>query len=347
MPVNDDVKCPVCAIPHSAYHQVESALLRAVELLEDPYLRDDGPAPPWEKVNSAIAQARAALRLDVPPSPAGARAAGAQADDGEDFCAVLGAVLMVIRGEEVDADMDGYLGIMEARQFRARLESVEAERDALLAFKTLVHTWLDRHGVPTDPYPEHTATTGCRIRGRMTYLLADLDRAERDALIDALIGEPGPHGLHYDALIPQKTPDNVYKVTAVTGSFPSRDQAVAAILRGVGLTPAQPVPIPAAPRKSTVHEGQALLVAVSLSGELTVLGADGAEAQLQVAEATWDLFDLEGLDEEHFPTRRGLHVWEGSITELGEVGRWAGAWRPATAADLARFGLGGTEENNG
>jgi hypothetical protein len=296
MSTYDDIKCPVCAIPHSAYHQVESALLRAVELLEDPYLRDDGPAPPWEKVNSAIAQARAALRLDVPPSPAGARAAGAQADDGEDFCAVLGAVLMVIRGEEVDADMDGYLGIMEARQFRARLESVEAERDAL---------------------------------------------------IDALIGEPGPHGLHYDALIPQKTPDNVYKVTAVTGSFPSRDQAVAAILRGVGLTPAQPVPIPAAPRKSTVHEGQALLVAVSLSGELTVLGADGAEAQLQVAEATWDLFDLEGLDEEHFPTRRGLHVWEGSIAELGEVDRWAGAWRPATAADLARFGLGGTEENNG
>jgi hypothetical protein len=39
------------------------------------------------------------------------------------------------------------------------------------AFKAWVHSWLDAHGVPHDPEPEHTAQHGCRISGRMQWLL--------------------------------------------------------------------------------------------------------------------------------------------------------------------------------
>lgn len=38
------------------------------------------------------------------------------------------------------------------------------------AFKAYVHAQLDALGVPHDPAPERTATTGCRIENRLQYL---------------------------------------------------------------------------------------------------------------------------------------------------------------------------------
>jgi hypothetical protein len=58
------------------------------------------------------------------------------------------------------------------RALLERVRALEAERDELQAFKDWVHAWLDGVGVPHDPDPEHTAEHGCRISGRMRYLLA-------------------------------------------------------------------------------------------------------------------------------------------------------------------------------
>jgi len=41
----------------------------------------------------------------------------------------------------------------------------------LQGFKTYVHDRLDKAGVPADPNPEQTAKTGCRIEGRLDWVL--------------------------------------------------------------------------------------------------------------------------------------------------------------------------------
>lgn len=41
-------------------------------------------------------------------------------------------------------------------------------------FKEWVNAWLDAHGVPADADPKHTAETGCRISGRMEWLLRNI-----------------------------------------------------------------------------------------------------------------------------------------------------------------------------
>lgn len=46
------------------------------------------------------------------------------------------------------------------------------------AWKAWVHGWLDAAGVPPDPDPEHTAATGCRISGRLRWLLGRATTAE-------------------------------------------------------------------------------------------------------------------------------------------------------------------------
>lgn len=56
------------------------------------------------------------------------------------------------------------------------------------ALKAWVHGWLDAQGVPADPDPEHTAQTGCRISGRLTWLLGRITvaEAERDTAREVL-----------------------------------------------------------------------------------------------------------------------------------------------------------------
>lgn len=63
--------------------------------------------------------------------------------------------------------------------FIAGHDLMATDRDRLLAelakaqaFKSWVHDWLDNAGVPHDPEPEHTKEHGCRISGRMQWLLA-------------------------------------------------------------------------------------------------------------------------------------------------------------------------------
>jgi hypothetical protein len=43
----------------------------------------------------------------------------------------------------------------------------------LQKFKDWVHAWLDGQGVPHDPYPEETKQHGCRVGGRMKWLVAN------------------------------------------------------------------------------------------------------------------------------------------------------------------------------
>ncbi len=50
----------------------------------------------------------------------------------------------------------------------------------LAAFKAYVHERLDQAGVPADPESIHKAA-GCRVGGRLDWLLAQLEAARMDA----------------------------------------------------------------------------------------------------------------------------------------------------------------------
>ena len=71
----------------------------------------------------------------------------------------------------------------DARMIAASREGWPAaivRAQAAEAFKAWVHAWLDGAGVPHDPEPEHTAQHGCRISGRMRFLLSRATTAEAD-----------------------------------------------------------------------------------------------------------------------------------------------------------------------
>jgi hypothetical protein len=55
-----------------------------------------------------------------------------------------------------------------------QIEKIVAERDKLQAFKNWIHDYLDAQGVPRDPDPEGNARHGCRIGGRMSWLVSRL-----------------------------------------------------------------------------------------------------------------------------------------------------------------------------
>jgi hypothetical protein len=59
-------------------------------------------------------------------------------------------------------DQDDDLAVL-SRQFLRALE--------LQKFKDWVHSWLDGQGVPHDPYPDETKEHGCRVGGRMKWLV--------------------------------------------------------------------------------------------------------------------------------------------------------------------------------
>lgn len=56
---------------------------------------------------------------------------------------------------------------------REERDRAEAERDKLAKFKAYVHKRLDDAGVPADPSPEENAKHGCRIEGRLDFVLSD------------------------------------------------------------------------------------------------------------------------------------------------------------------------------
>ncbi len=47
----------------------------------------------------------------------------------------------------------------------------------LAAFKAFVHKWLDDAGVPADPDPQRTLSTGCRVSVRLDWLRTERDQA--------------------------------------------------------------------------------------------------------------------------------------------------------------------------
>lgn len=51
------------------------------------------------------------------------------------------------------------------------LKILEAHRRKLEKFKSYVHTRLDDAGIPANPEPVNNAKSGCRIEGRLNYLI--------------------------------------------------------------------------------------------------------------------------------------------------------------------------------
>lgn len=73
---------------------------------------------------------------------------------------------------------------------------VVVELKKMLAFKAYVHQRLDQAGVPADPEPAENAKHGCRIEGRLNFVLAEpqrlrdavegFEKVARDAIADAM-----------------------------------------------------------------------------------------------------------------------------------------------------------------
>ena len=93
----------------------------------------------------------------------------------------------------------------------------------------------------------------------------------------------------------------------------------------------------------------------------TVLAVDGEAAMEEVIGASEHMEELTYLEErgklpgsayphDHLPEKPGLYVWEGAIAWDNQGTEWVevcfhGTWRPATAADLASFGMPLAPEN--
>lgn len=108
----------------------------------------------------------------------------------EDLARDLGADLaMALNWRDIGYDLPAYrvdptMLVAWADGWPAAVRLARHYRDEtirLQAFKDWVHGWLDAAGVPTDPDPEKTASTGCRIGGRLEWL-----NAGRKKLLDAI-----------------------------------------------------------------------------------------------------------------------------------------------------------------
>lgn len=79
---------------------------------------------------------------------------------------------------------------------RRGYEDARAEIEKLRAFKRYVHERLDAAGVPADPEPEENAKHGCRVEGRLNFVIAkkttDLTAEERAFLVAAIRGSTAP-----------------------------------------------------------------------------------------------------------------------------------------------------------
>lgn len=77
-------------------------------------------------------------------------------------------------------DLDLWMSDEEQNYAREAWGSAISRADAAEKFKAWVHDWLDRHEIPHDPDPEHTAANGCRISGRMEYLWSCLCKLKEE-----------------------------------------------------------------------------------------------------------------------------------------------------------------------
>ncbi len=83
--------------------------------------------------------------------------------------------LLDIQDTKRDEERDAWLLCVQFAAPAAIRRALAAE-----AFKAWVHGWLDAIGVPHDPDPVHTAENGCRISGRMRFLLQRVTTAEAE-----------------------------------------------------------------------------------------------------------------------------------------------------------------------
>lgn len=92
------------------------------------------------------------------------RAIAAEAQNARTYCAYCGFEAAVDADASVIAQH-----ILTCEKHP--IQDVMQQRDHLQEFKDWVHDWLDANDIPADPNPEQTTSTGCRISGRLEYLL--------------------------------------------------------------------------------------------------------------------------------------------------------------------------------
>ena len=60
-----------------------------------------------------------------------------------------------------------------------RADEAEKRADEAETFKEYVHTRLDEAGVPKDPEPKANRAHGCRIEGRLNWILSKIDKKKK------------------------------------------------------------------------------------------------------------------------------------------------------------------------
>lgn len=68
--------------------------------------------------------------------------------------------------DRVSAETLGHLKIIDLN-----MKILEHHKKKLEKFKAYVHARLDQAGIPHDPEPEKNKQHGCRIKGRLNYLI--------------------------------------------------------------------------------------------------------------------------------------------------------------------------------
>lgn len=73
-----------------------------------------------------------------------------------------------------------FLGLEQAAWLLGLLDEARASVEKLGRFKSYVHQRIDEAAVPSDPDPKGNAEHGCRIEGRLDFLIGQRDVAQRD-----------------------------------------------------------------------------------------------------------------------------------------------------------------------
>lgn len=97
---------------------------------------------------------------------------------------MLAETIRELQRELAAAKAELRLAVATVDEEQALAVRMQQECDALRAFKSFVHSTLDRQGVPIDPPGPHREA-GCRIGQRFDWLFAERDalKADREALL--------------------------------------------------------------------------------------------------------------------------------------------------------------------
>lgn len=92
---------------------------------------------------------------------------GCQYKDGDEFSCGYNTEIAYPRAWELD---DSPLALRDITH--VFIDAMEAKIDKLQKFKEYVHGRLDAAGVPADPEPASNVAHGCRIEGRLNWVLS-------------------------------------------------------------------------------------------------------------------------------------------------------------------------------